>query len=51
MATDYGHWDATLRGCVERTRKYALDGAHAEQLLGQNALRFYGERLRRRIED
>jgi predicted TIM-barrel fold metal-dependent hydrolase len=49
MSTDYGHWDATLRGCVQRARKHALDDAHAEQLLGHNALRFYGDRLRQRI--
>lgn len=49
MATDYGHWDATLRGCVGLARHPAVDEEHAAGLLGRNALRFYGERLARRI--
>jgi predicted TIM-barrel fold metal-dependent hydrolase len=49
LSTDYGHWDATLRGCVERARKHARDDVHARCLLAENALRFYGPRLGRRI--
>jgi predicted TIM-barrel fold metal-dependent hydrolase len=49
LATDYGHWDATLRECVARARKHALDDVHASDLLGGNALRFYGARLERRM--
>jgi predicted TIM-barrel fold metal-dependent hydrolase len=49
LATDYGHWDAELPGCVERARKHALDDEHVDDLLSRNALRFYGERLARRI--
>jgi predicted TIM-barrel fold metal-dependent hydrolase len=49
MSTDYGHWDATLRDCVPLARRAALDEEHAADLLGGNALRFYGERLARRI--
>lgn len=50
MAVDYGHWDATLRGCVSGIAgdpRIAPD--HAVRLLSANALRFYGERLRRRV--
>ena len=49
FSTDYGHWDATLHGCVERVRKHALDLEHAEELLSRNALAFYGARLARRM--
>ena len=50
MATDYGHWDATLRDCVGLARQPALDEAHAEDLLWRNAVRFYGSRLVDRIQ-
>jgi predicted TIM-barrel fold metal-dependent hydrolase len=51
MAVDYGHWDATLRDCVALVaERRGVDAEHAARLLGGNALEFYGERLRRRIE-
>jgi uncharacterized protein len=50
MAVDYGHWDATLEGCVAHIAERPGIGAdHATRLLSENALEFYGERLRRRI--
>ncbi len=50
MATDYGHWDATLRNCVVRTaERPGVDRDFAVRLLHRNALEFYGEPLRRRI--
>jgi len=51
MAVDYGHWDAALRGCVsEVANRPGIDEEHASLLLGGNALEFYGQRLRKRIE-
>jgi hypothetical protein len=50
LAIDYGHWDATLKRCVPlATSAAAGDDAYAARLLGENALAFYGERLRARI--
>jgi predicted TIM-barrel fold metal-dependent hydrolase len=50
MAVDYGHWDATLRGCVQLVAdRPGIDPDYAVRLLSTNALDFYGERLRRRI--
>jgi len=50
MAVDYGHWDATLKGCVSRIAKRpGIDAEYARKLLSSNALDFYGERLHRRI--
>jgi predicted TIM-barrel fold metal-dependent hydrolase len=50
LAIDYGHWDATLKDCVElATRAAGGDDAYAARLLGGNALAFYGERLGRRV--
>jgi predicted TIM-barrel fold metal-dependent hydrolase len=50
MAVDYGHWDATLAGCVRSvSERPGIDPDHAVRLLSRNALGFYGERLARRI--
>jgi len=50
LAVDYGHWDATLENCVGRVAdREGLDPEHKRALLSDNALRFYGPRLRRRI--
>jgi predicted TIM-barrel fold metal-dependent hydrolase len=50
MAVDYGHWDATLENCVGLLAdREGLDADYKRALLSDNALRFYGERLRRRI--
>jgi predicted TIM-barrel fold metal-dependent hydrolase len=50
MAVDYGHWDATLRDCVELVAgKPGIDEEYAVRLLSSNALEFYGDRLRERI--
>jgi hypothetical protein len=51
MAVDYGHWDATLRECVALVSgRRGVEPAHAVRLLSTNALEFYGDRLRSRIE-
>ena len=51
MAIDYGHWDATLAGCVALVaERPGLDREHAQRLLAGNTLDFYGARLARRIE-
>jgi hypothetical protein len=51
LAVDYGHWDATLDDCVGRVaNRPGIDPDYAVQLLSTNALDFYGERLKRRIE-
>lgn len=51
MAVDYGHWDAILDNCVGRIADLpGVDSDHAIRLLSTNALDFYGEPLRRRIQ-
>jgi hypothetical protein len=51
MALDYGHWDATLPGCVAMVaERPGIDPAFARRLLGENALAFYGPRLAQRLE-
>lgn len=51
MAVDYGHWDATLANCVELVAgRRGVDADYAVRLLSTNALEFYGERLRRRVQ-
>jgi predicted TIM-barrel fold metal-dependent hydrolase len=51
MALDYGHWDATLAGCVAMiAERPGVDDALARRLLGENALAFYGPRLAQRLE-
>jgi predicted TIM-barrel fold metal-dependent hydrolase len=50
FAVDYGHWDATLEGCVGLvTDDPRLDVELAQNTLGRNALRLYGKRLKERI--
>jgi predicted TIM-barrel fold metal-dependent hydrolase len=50
LAVDYGHWDASLRGCVASiTENPAFDRDLALRLVSENALAFYGDRLVRRI--
>lgn len=52
MAIDYGHWDATLAGCVALVaERPGLDPELAHRLLCQNSLDFYGPRLVRRIDE
>ncbi len=51
LAVDYGHWDAEVAGCVGRTlQEPRFSPSLVDGLLADNALAFYGERLRRRIE-
>ena len=51
MALDYGHWDATLAGCVALvTERPGIDAELARRLLADNALAFYGPRLALRLE-
>jgi predicted TIM-barrel fold metal-dependent hydrolase len=50
FAVDYGHWDSVLQGCVDRVVKHSwMSPDAAAGLLHDNALRLYGERLRKRI--
>ena len=51
MAVDYGHWDAQVAGCVASIgARECIEPDLAVRLLGSNALDFYGERLRHRID-
>ena len=51
FAVDYGHWDVTLPGCVERVAKHpGIAPETVDAVLHDNALRLYGERLRKRIQ-
>jgi predicted TIM-barrel fold metal-dependent hydrolase len=50
-SVDYGHWDGVLTDCVKRiTENPQIDLDYATRLLSSNTLRFYGPRLRQRIE-
>jgi predicted TIM-barrel fold metal-dependent hydrolase len=50
-SVDYGHWDGVLTDCVKRiTENPRIDLEYAMRLLSANTLRFYGPRLRQRIE-
>lgn len=52
VAIDYGHWDATLEDCVSLIADNpAIDAEYAVRLLSTNTLRFYGERLARRMNE
>jgi len=51
FATDYPHLDATFPGAVETVRALDLDEDVEAALLGGNALRFFGGRLRSRLAD
>ena len=51
MAVDYGHWDAQLKDCVGLIADNpAIGPDYATRLLSTNAVEFYGERLRRRLQ-
>jgi hypothetical protein len=51
FAVDYGHWDATLSGCVELVAdRPGMDPDFARRLLSGNALDFYGPRLAQAIQ-
>jgi len=44
---DYGHWDGVLKDCVKDAATVAeYDREHLGLLLGGNALRLYGDRLK-----
>ena len=50
-SVDYGHWDGVLTDCVKRITEHPqIDIDYAVRLLSTNTLRFYGPRLRQRIE-
>ena len=50
FSADYGHWDGNFHGCVQEAVDAGnYDRAHLEALLSGNALRLYGDRLRRAI--
>jgi len=50
-SVDYGHWDGVLTDCVKRiSENPQIDGDYGVRLLSANTLRFYGPRLRQRIE-
>lgn len=49
-ASDYPHFDAIFPGAVKAVRELGLDPDLERRLLGENALSFYGERLRRLVE-
>lgn len=49
FASDYPHYDAVFPGAVRAVRERRLDPALERKILGENALRFYGERLARRM--
>jgi predicted TIM-barrel fold metal-dependent hydrolase len=49
FASDYPHLDATFPGAVEAVRKVGLPAPLEAAVLGGNALRFYGDRLARRL--
>ena len=50
-SVDYGHWDGVLTDCVKRiSENPQIDRDYAVRLLSENTLRFYGPRLKRRIE-
>ncbi len=51
LAIDYGHWDASLRGCVAKVaERPGLSAEFRAQLLGGNTLALYGPRLEARLE-
>ena len=50
FASDYPHFDAVFPGAVKAVRERGLDPALERKVLGDNALAFYGDRLRRIVE-
>jgi predicted TIM-barrel fold metal-dependent hydrolase len=49
FASDYPHFDATFPGAVDAVRARDFEPGLEAALLSDNALRFYGERLARRM--
>jgi predicted TIM-barrel fold metal-dependent hydrolase len=49
FASDYPHYDAPFPGAVDAVRDRGLGPELERHVLGDNALAFYGERLRRRL--
>lgn len=49
FASDFPHFDATYPGAVKAVRERGFGPALERKLLGENAIRFYGERFARRI--
>jgi predicted TIM-barrel fold metal-dependent hydrolase len=49
FSVDYGHWDGMIYGCIDEVLKGGYDREYLKLLLGENALRLYGDRLRRAI--
>jgi predicted TIM-barrel fold metal-dependent hydrolase len=47
FASDYPHYDAVFPGAVKAVRERGLPDELLDNLLGGNALRFYGDRLSR----
>ena len=47
FASDYPHFDAVYPGAVEAVKAHALEPDLERKVLADNALAFYGERLRR----
>ena len=49
FASDFPHYDAPFPGALDAVRRRRLDPALERAVLGDNALSFYGERLRRLV--
>jgi uncharacterized protein len=49
FASDFPHFDAVYPGAVKAVRERGLEPALERRLLGENALDFYGDRLRRLV--
>jgi predicted TIM-barrel fold metal-dependent hydrolase len=47
FASDYPHFDAVYPGAVDAVRAHGLDPRVERRVLADNALAFYGDRLRR----
>jgi predicted TIM-barrel fold metal-dependent hydrolase len=50
FASDYPHFDAVFPGAVKAIRERGLPEELERNILGQNALRFYGQRLSSRLD-
>jgi hypothetical protein len=52
FSVDYGHWDGEVKGCVDKLAKNESIPVPVRRLaLGENAMRFYGERLERTVAE
>jgi predicted TIM-barrel fold metal-dependent hydrolase len=49
FASDYPHFDAVYPGAIKEVRERRLPGDLEEKILGQNALAYYGRRLKERM--